>query len=237
MYPISTIGAGVLLALTVTLTAQAEIISAKFSDETTRYAHGILGDAIEYGGLKITTDDPEKTYHFKLPKSHVFEDIAPRLVDVTGDGLPEVVVIETDRSKGASIAVYSTTGKIAETPHIGRPHRWLAPVGIADFDGDGHIDIAYIDRPHLVKTLRVWRFKDNKLVEIAHKTGLTNHQIGWDYIAGGLRDCGGAVEMITADGAWRNVMATRLDGDQLVSRRIGAFSGVEDMNAALVCEN
>ena len=36
----------------------------------------------------------------------------------------------------------------------------LAPLGAADLDGDGKIELAYIDRPHLAKILRIWRFDD-----------------------------------------------------------------------------
>ncbi|MEL6960440.1 MAG: VCBS repeat-containing protein, partial [Pseudomonadota bacterium] len=122
-----------------------------------------------------------------LPDDHVFEDVAPRLWDVTGDGKPEVVVIETDMALGGSLAVYDQSGKIAETDHIGRTNRWLAPVGAADFDGDGRIEVAFVDRPHLAKTLRIFEFSDGVLALEAEIVGLTNHRIGEDFITGGLR--------------------------------------------------
>jgi hypothetical protein len=46
---------------------------------------------------------------------------------------------------------------LAATPHIGSANRWLAPIGAADLDGDGRVEIAYVDRPHLARTLRIWR--------------------------------------------------------------------------------
>lgn len=130
-------------------------------------------------------------YRVTLPQDHVFEDLTPRLWDITGDGLPEVVVIETDMALGGSLAVYDQSGKIAETPHIGRPNRWLAPVGAADFDGDGRIEVAFVDRPHLAKTLRIFEWDGEKLVLDAELDGLTNHRIGEDFISSGVREWGG----------------------------------------------
>ncbi|WP_247742931.1 VCBS repeat-containing protein [Shimia sp. R9_1] len=214
--------------------ATADITSARYTDETTRYAHGVLGDAIEYGALEMVTD-AQKTLRITLPEHLVFEDIAPRLVDVDGDGSREVIVVESSQTKGARLAIYDAKGFRVATPHIGTRNRWLAPIGAADLDGDGHVEIAYIDRPHLAKTLRVWRFEDNQLNEIATLTELTNHRIGEDFISGGVRDCGEGVELITADATWRNVVATQLIDARLQTRAIGAFKGPESFEAALAC--
>ncbi len=218
----------------------ADIVSAEYTQPTTRYDHGILGDRVEYGALRIITDTqsgsaPLGQITIVLPWDHVFEDITPRLADIDNDGDLEVIVIETDISKGAAIAIYDETGKITETQHIGSTHRWLAPIGIADFNGDGDVDIAYVDRPHLAKKMRVVSYRDGRLVKVAKASKLTNHKIGWDFIAGGVRDCGSGPEMITADGAWRNIVATQLVGRNLVSEKIGTYNGPDSLNAALSC--
>ena len=165
----------------------------------------------------------------------MFEDLDPRLIDLDTDGAPEVVVVESDAALGARLSVYGPKGLIAATPHIGQRNRWLAPIGAADFDGDGFVEIGYIDRPHLAKTLRLWRFKDGKLTEIATKTGLTNHKIGWDFIAGGLRNCADAPEMITADANWSRIIATAYDGTCLSTRDIGPYAGPQSLTKALSC--
>lgn len=214
------------------------IVEARYSEPTDRYAHGVLGDAIEWGTLEIVVEDwaHKSTLRLKLPQDRVFEDVAPRLADVDGDGKPEVVVVESQARTGAQLAVYDETGKIASTPHIGRANRWLAPIGVADLDGDGAVELAYIDRPHLAKTLRVWRFKDGALVPVADLAGLTNHRIGEPDIGGGVRDCGQGPEMITASANWVRVMATRLQDGMLTTRDIGAHTGRASLNAALACK-
>lgn len=213
--------------------AEPIIVGADYTAPTTRYPHGVLGDNVEYGRLNLRFAD-QPVQKITLPQDHVFEDVAPRLWDVTGDGLPEVVVIESDAGKGAALVVYGPDGKLAETPHIGTRNRWLAPIAAADLDGDGHVEIAYIDRPHLAKTLRVWRFKDGALSQIAAVQGLTNHKIGWAFIAGGLRACDGP-ELITADANWRRIIATRFADGVLKHRDLGAYRGPESLDHATEC--
>jgi len=59
-------------------------------------------------------------------------------------------------------------------------------VGAADLDGDGFVEVAFIDRPHLAKVLRVWRYVDGDFAEVAVMDGVTNHRIGEPDIAGGI---------------------------------------------------
>lgn len=234
--------AGALIGSAVFATPQAVILKADYSAPTTRYDHGILGDAVEWGALKLRVDfcagcatRDVRNLVLKLPENRVFEDIAPRLVDVDGDGNPEVIVVETDLAKGARLAIYDMGGLRAATPFIGRTHRWLAPIGAADLDGDGFVEIAYIDRPHLARILRVWRFKNNDLALVAEKSGLTNHNIGDDVISGGLRDCEGVPEMITTDAHWQNIMATRLVRGVLETRVLGPLKGRNSFAKAMSC--
>lgn len=221
-------------ACLISSAAYADVVSATYSEPTTRYAHGVLGDDIEYGTLQMTRADGARVT-VKLPQDRVFEDLEPRLFDVNFDGDFEVIVIESSAYEGARLSVYDQEGLVAATPFIGRSNRWLAPIGAADLDGDGYIEIAYIDRPHLAKTLRIWRFKDDKLTQVADKPGLTNHRIGWAFIAGGIRNCGQAPEMITASGDWSDIIATSFENGRLASRSIGRYRGPESLNAAVLC--
>lgn len=221
---------GALLGL-MPLAASAEIVSASYAEPTPRYQHGVFGETEEWGALAFGLSDDQRMI-LRLPETRVFEDIAPRLADVDGDGAPEMIVVETDLSLGARLAIYDEAGFVAATSLIGQTHRWLAPIGVADLDGDGLIEIAYIDRPHLTRLLRVWRFQDGTLVEVAQVEGLTNHRLGDPAIGGGLRDCGAGPEMITANARWSRLVASRLVGGRIESRFVA--EGV-DFAAALDC--
>lgn len=212
-----------------------EITAARFTEPTERYGHAVLGDAIEYGALEMDVAGQGRIT-VTLPLDHVFEDVAPRLWDVTGDGRPEVVVVETDMNRGGALAIYGPLGKIAETPHIGTRNRWLAPVGAADLDGDGKIEVAYVDRPHLAKTLRIWRFDAGDLTPVDDFAGVTNHRIGEDYISGGLRTCSGTPEMVLATANWSRLVGLRFTGTGFLERDLGPHQGPRSFSAALVCD-
>ena len=196
------------------------LTQAWYSDLSDRYDHGILGDAREPTVLHAMSANTSAQCGLSLGAGagHVFEDTAPRLVDVTGDGAPEVIAVRTDLEQGAQLVVYAPSGDgrtlraIASTPYIGQRHRWLAPIGAADLDGDGHIEVAFVDRPHLAKILRVWRYRDGDFREVAAAEGFANHRIGEADIAGGVRDCGQGPEMIVASADWSRLLAVRFDG-------------------------
>ncbi|MBF9031421.1 VCBS repeat-containing protein [Rhodobacterales bacterium HKCCE3408] len=220
--------------------ATGDIRWAGYSDATTRYGHGVLGDAIEAGGLRAEAGTLGGCdLAVILPDDHVFEDIAPRIADLDGDGRNEIVVVETDVNLGGSLAVYGLRDgalvKLAETQHYGQPRRWLAPAGIADFNGDGLMDIAYVDRPHLARTLRIVTYENGVLREIAAASGLTNHRIGDSFITGGVRDCGQGPEMVLTDTDWSRVVVARLSPDnQLSAEAVAPFSPAA-VDAALAC--
>ncbi len=148
---------------------------------TKRYDHGILGDTIEAGGLAVKTGSG-KVITFNLPKTQVFEDRIPRIADLDGDGKAEIITILSSISKGASIAIYELkNGALvskAKTPFIGRSNRWLNIAGIADFNGDGRLDIAGVWTPHIGGTLKFWTLRGNSLKNIGSMSDFSNHFIG-----------------------------------------------------------
>ncbi len=157
------------------------IKSAWFAGATSRYRHGVLGDAVEASQLMVEIDGG-KTLQFDLADNRVFEDVEPRLADMTGDGADEVIVIESDIRLGASLAVFAEKDgklvRLASTTFIGRSNRWLNPVGVGDFDGDGRMDIALVSTPHIGGVLRLYRLKGEQLQQFASYQGVSTHSIG-----------------------------------------------------------
>ena len=229
-------------ALATSAPAENIITKATYEDPTTRYDHAIFGDAIEWGTLRMTINQcpdcntPQlANVILRLPETRVFEDFTPRLVPLDNTQGPAVMVVETDLALGARLALYNETRLIAATPFIGRTHRWLAPIGAADLDGDGHIEYAYIDRPHLAQTIRIWRLQDGALHLVNELPGVTNHRIGEDNIAGGIRDCGNGPEMIVADANWRNILAVRLSATGFTTQTLGRHAGRQSFRRAMNC--
>jgi len=95
---------------------------------TGRYDHGVLGDAVEAGGLMVRLRDGGER-RLLLPENQVFEDLQPRLADLDGDGAEEILVVRSSLDAGAVLAVYGLAGDelklIAEGPQRLPRHRSL----------------------------------------------------------------------------------------------------------------
>lgn len=163
-----------------TETTTAGGLSAWLTDPTTRYAHAVLGDAIEAGGFAV--ERAGRQFHFTLPEEAVFEDRRVRLADIDGDGRPEAIIVKSYLRRGAALAVFRIgddgIAPLAESAPIGTPNRWLNPVGVADFTGAGRPLIAAVITPHIAGSLRLYRLQGGALVEVARLDGVTNHVIG-----------------------------------------------------------
>ena len=158
-----------------------DIARAWLAEPTTRYDHGILGDTIEAGALVIEARDG-KRQTVRLKDDAVFEDLTPRLADLDRDGHDEIIVVKSYLKRGSSLAVIGLRrGKyeiVGETPPLGGPHRSLNPAGIADFNGDGKIDIALVRQPHVIGSLELWSWGDGALRKTAELPDIANHIAG-----------------------------------------------------------
>ncbi len=161
-------------------TGSNDIAQAWLTRPTDRYAHGILGDAIEAGGLAVKTRDGA-VLELVLPKELVFEDRQARLRDLDGDGRDEVIVVLASVTGGGALAIYGVRDgrlvKLAQTPHIGRANRWINPAEFADLDGDGAIEITAVWKPHLARELQAWRYAGGNLTHVTTIEGYSNHEI------------------------------------------------------------
>lgn len=162
-------------------TSRGDIVAAWYSEPTERYRHGILGDRIEAGSLKVTTRRGRTLTH-RLPSTEVFEDITPRIVDLDRDGKMEIITIRSSLTKGAAITIYGLNGDLlvqkATTPHIGRSHRWLNIAAISNFGRGKALEIAAVITPHIGGTLRFYKYRRGKLLRRVAASGFSNHVIG-----------------------------------------------------------
>lgn len=158
-----------------------DIASAYYVGPTKRYAHGIMGDAVEAAGLVVETRDGRKL-SIELPDAEVFEDRYPRLADLDDDGTVEVITIRSSTRAGAAVTIYGVRGgrlvQKATTAFIGRANRWLNIAAIAPFLGGDNNQIAYVTTPHIGGTLHLISYESGVLSDHGSAYGFSNHLIG-----------------------------------------------------------
>lgn len=158
-----------------------DIAAAWLTRPTGRYDHGVLGDAIEAGGVAVRMKNGQRL-EYVLPLDSVFEDRLARLADLDGDGKDEVITVRSYLDAGAALAVFKPAGGkltlLAGAQPIGLSHRWLNPLGVADFDGDGNPEIAAVITPHIGGQLTLFELQDGKLVATASASAFSNHAMG-----------------------------------------------------------
>ncbi len=162
---------------------QRDIAWAWLASPTARYPHASMGSPVHAGSLHALSREG-KLFQLELPKQRVWEDLQPRLVDLDGDGRDEIVVIEADTERGAALVAYglppagSALQERARSSWLGLPFRWLNPVGFADFDADGKLDIASITTPHIGGVLTLYRYAPPRIEPYAKVPDVSNHQMG-----------------------------------------------------------
>jgi len=66
----------------------------------------------------------------------------------------------------------------ARSSPAGSTFRWLNPVGVADFDGDGKQDVAAVITPHIGGVLTLYHYRPPQLVPYARAMDTSNHLMG-----------------------------------------------------------
>lgn len=154
---------------------------------TARYPHTALGSTEHAGSLHVLVGHGSAAHEvvYRLPTHRVFEDRVVRLVDLNGDGRDEIVVVEADAQRGAALVVLGVQEgtppklvELARSPHVGSSFRWLNPVGVADFDGDGRLDLASVTTPHIGGVLTLHHYRPPHLVAFATIGDVSNHRMG-----------------------------------------------------------
>lgn len=210
---------------------------------TRRHAHGMLGDAIEAGGLAVASRAGRRV-EYRLPAHRVFEDRMARLVDLDGDAATdEIVTVLSDRDKGAALAVFALTGRagnerlqpLARSAFIGRASRWLHPIVAADFDGDGRPEIAWVETPHIGGVLKVARLSGAgnswRLRMIGRLAGFSTHVIGSRTLQQAVTfdfDADGRADIILPDASRKALKVVAFKGGALRVIATLPFSGEID---------
>ena len=177
---------------------ERNIAWAWLGSPTQRYPHKGLGSTTHAGSLHLMVHSGKGVHSgpaapglrevvLALPLNRVFEDRVPRVVDLDGDGKDEVLLIESDALKGSALVVFGVRAaksgaleihEIARSPHTGSTFRWLNPAGVADFDGDGKLDIASVVTPHIGGVLTLYHYRPPLLVPFATAMDVSNHKMG-----------------------------------------------------------
>ena len=78
--------------------------------------------------------------------------------------------------------------------------RWLNPVGVADLDGDGALEVAAVVTPHIGGMLRVYQKRGKDLVAFAELPGFSNHLYGSPELAmSAALNWGGTMRLLVPD--------------------------------------
>lgn len=182
------------------------------ADATSRYPHAVFGP-VQHAETLLARDRFGDTYQVTLPPDRVFEDLQPRVIDLDRDGREEILVVESQQDKGASLAIYGAPigqrqlFRLGATPPLGQPMRWLHPLGTGDFDGDGWLDIALVETPHIGGSLVLYHYRHGRMSEFARYFGVSTHQFGSHELAtaravrGRMRD-----HLVVPDQSWHKLL-------------------------------
>lgn len=149
---------------------------------STRYAHGVLGDAIEPTALKMI--DPHSLQvesTLSLPEPYVFEDLSVRPVKLGGRHY--LALVRSSDNAGSGVALIGLEkgelAIIATGPEIGRGQRWmnlLVPRSANDTDA-GAVLYA-VETPHIGGRLHRYALKGRRLEATFVADGVSTHAIG-----------------------------------------------------------
>jgi hypothetical protein len=158
---------------------------------STRYQHGVLGDAVE--ATTITSVEISPTVgvarRIEVEEPDVIEGIAPIWADLTGDGRREIIVTLSNETLGARIAVYDEAGRLHQ-------------LAVAPFGPGGELELAAVLTPHIGGHAEFFRLSGDRLELVASAAGFSSHVLGSRNLDIGLAgdfDGDGQVELVVPD--------------------------------------
>ncbi len=190
---------------------------------TGRYGHGVLGDAIEAGGVVLvaTTGGMHIVAQVEFAPL-VAEGIMPLWVDWDGDGRRDIVATLSDDRNGARVAAFSEDGlSLGIGEAFGQGFRWRHQIAFAPFASDGVEELAVVRTPHIGGVVEFYRRRGSEMERVAQLDGYTSHAIGTrnlDMALAGDFDGDGALELLLPNQERTHLGAVgrRADGARLV---------------------
>ncbi len=208
---------------------RSESVLAVLASPTDRYAHGVLGDAIEAAAVEWVDVCNDSSGRIDIAAPDVIEGVAPILADIDDDGQIEVLVTVSNSSGGARLAVYELDGTLlAESAPIGRGNRWRNQLGAGPFGPGGEIEIIDVQTPHIGGIVQAFQLVEGEsgasLERVAFSVGaFTSHPINTRNLDMGIAlDADGDEDL--------DVLVAGFERDRLVAlTRINEFEGWEQV--------
>ncbi|MGH3089134.1 MAG: hypothetical protein ACRDSJ_17695, partial [Rubrobacteraceae bacterium] len=195
---------------------------AFLSSPTERYAHGVLGDAIEAAGITMAeigeNDAPEVLTEIVPESGGVFESISPLWFEAPGEG-ELLAVSESADGVGSRVSVYSPDGRLAAAgPFIGEPFKWRHVLAAGPFGQNGELEVAAVRTPHLDAVVEFYRpeFETGTLEIVAEVPGYASHRLdtrNLDTARAGDLDDDGSWELLVPNRTYTELAAIRRTPD------------------------
>jgi len=170
---------------------------------TSRYDHGVLGDALEGSTVFTLAAQGAPVVAVAIDAPAVIEGAAPILADLGGGRGAEVVVTVSDPEDGARLAAYelggSGAGQAWRSEPIGTGQRWRHQIAVAPFGPEGERELVSVRTPHLDGTVEFHAAEGDRLVLRAALPGYSSHELGsanLDHAIAGDFDGSGRPEVV-----------------------------------------
>ncbi len=127
--------------------------------------------AASEAGRLIVIDRISRRHELELAVDAALVGPHLQIADADGDGEDEIIVAIGRQGEGISLAVAQLRdggiGIVAQTGEKDIPHRAVASGPVADLDGDGRAELAFVaDGADGEGSLEIWRFRDGSLEQV-----------------------------------------------------------------------
>ncbi len=191
---------------------------AVLSDPTSRYIHGVLGDAFEAGSIGVLEAGRggyDLSGRVRPESGGTFEALVPLWFRLDGGEEELLAVTESTEREGSRISVYSPGGAlVAAGPFVGEPQSWRHLVAAGPFGPNGEVELAAVRTPHVGGPVEFYRLdRENGELRLAASGGEylshTLYSRNLDAARAGNLDGDGSWELLLPDSSYTALEAVR----------------------------